>query len=228
MLPEPAIPDLMRRLAEAYPDATAPDTKGGRDPFRSVVTCMLSAQSLDRNTAAAARNLFALATTPEGILALDDAAIAQAIRPCGLYNVKTRNLRRMCRYLLDELDGRVPRDRAGLMSLPGVGRKCADIVQHFTFGEAVVAVDTHVHRVCNRMGLAEGKTEAKTAASLEARLPADWRMQAHVILLAHGKRTCRARAPKCGTCTVNELCEAFLAGEMAVAEPGDEATPPRP
>ncbi|WP_298429694.1 endonuclease III [uncultured Jannaschia sp.] len=199
---------LMETLRRAYPDARQPATKGGRDPFRSVVSCMLSAQSLDRNTAAASKALFALARTPEGILALPDVEIAAAIRPCGLYNVKTRNLKRMCRFLLDEYDGHVPTDRDGLMSLPGVGRKCADIVMAFTFGEAVVAVDTHVHRVCNRMGLATGKTEAQTAASLEARIPEAFRRDGHVILLTHGKRTCRARAPRCADCAVAPLCEA--------------------
>ena len=206
MLSAPDRRALMERLRAAQPGVKAPTVKKGRSPFRSVVSCMLSAQSLDRNTAAASRNLFALAATPAGILALDDEAIAAAIRPCGLYNVKTRNLRKMCEALLEEHGGRVPRTREGLMSLPGVGRKCADIVLHFTFGEAVVAVDTHVHRVCNRTGLAEGKTEAKTAESLEARLPEGFGMDGHVLILNHGKRVCRARAPRCGDCPVADLC----------------------
>ncbi|MBM2577328.1 endonuclease III [Jannaschia sp. Os4] len=207
MLSAPDRLAFMQRLREAQPGVKAPTVKKGRSPFRSVVSCMLSAQSLDRNTAAASRALFALAATPRGILALDDEEIAAAIRPCGLYNMKTRNLRRMCTALLEEHRGRVPRTREGLMSLPGVGRKCADIVLHFTFGEAVVAVDTHVHRVCNRTGLAEGKTEAKTAESLEARLPEGFGMDGHVLILNHGKKVCRARAPKCGACPVADLCE---------------------
>jgi endonuclease-3 len=211
MLDADAVQALMETLRAAYPDARAPETKGGRDPFRSVVTCMLSAQSLDRNTAAASRALFALADTPEGILALDGDEIVAAIRPCGLYNVKARNLAKMCRVLLDEHGGAVPTTRAGLMSLPGVGRKCADIVQAFTFGEAVIAVDTHVHRVCNRTGLAQGKTEERTATSLEARIPDAFRRDGHVILLTHGKRTCRARAPRCDACPVAHLCEAVAA-----------------
>jgi endonuclease-3 len=209
--------ELMRRIGDALPDAQAPEIKTGRDPFRSVVSCMLSAQSLDRNTAAASAALFALADTPEGILALPEARIAAAIRPCGLYNVKARNLRRMCTALLEEHGGRVPTTRAGLMSLPGVGRKCADIVLHFTFGEAVVAVDTHVHRVCNRTGLAEGKTEERTARALEARLPAGWEMRAHVLLLAFGKRTCRARTPRCPDCPVTDLCKARREGRVGGA-----------
>ena len=207
MLDDARMREALERMRAALPDARAPTVKRGRSPFRAVVSCMLSAQSLDRNTAAASRALFALAATPEGILALDDAAVAAAIRPCGLYNVKTRNLKKMCRALIDDHGGRVPRTREGLMRLPGVGRKCADIVLHFTFGEAVVAVDTHVHRVCNRTGLAEGKTEAKTAESLEARLPEGFGMDGHVLILNHGKKVCRARAPKCGACPVADLCE---------------------
>jgi endonuclease-3 len=212
MLDPDATLDVMHRLRAAYPDAKAPDTKGGRDPFRSVVGCLLSAQSLDRNTRAASAALFARADTPEGLLALTDDEIVAAIRPAGLYNMKARNLRRMCRALIDDHGGTVPRTREGLMSLPGIGRKCADIVLHFTFGEAVIAVDTHVHRVCNRIGLARGKTEAQTAKSLDARIPEGFRMDGHVILLTHGKRTCRARTPRCEECAVAPLCEA-VAGE---------------
>jgi endonuclease-3 len=211
MLAPDQIEEAMARLRAAHPEVEPPKSKGGRTPFRSVVTCMLSAQSLDRNTAAAADALFAMADTPEGILALDDDKITEAIRPAGLYNMKARNLRKMCRYLLDELGGEVPRDRAGLMALPGVGRKCADIVLHFTFGEGVIAVDTHVHRVCNRTGLARGKTEAQTAASLEDRIPHGYRMDGHLLLLDHGKKTCRSRAPRCQTCILSDLCEAVAA-----------------
>jgi endonuclease-3 len=209
MLDPDAMNEAMTRLRAAHPSVEPPKSKGGRTAFRSVVSCMLSAQSLDRNTAAASRALFALADTPEGILALTDAQIVDAIRPAGLYNVKARNLRKMCRYLIDELGGAVPRDRKGLMALPGVGRKCADIVLHFTYGEAVIAVDTHVHRVCNRIGLAAGKTEAQTAASLDARIPDVFRMDGHLLLLDHGKKTCRARAPCCDRCVLADLCEAL-------------------
>jgi endonuclease-3 len=147
------------------------------------------------------------------MLALDDAAIAEAIRPCGLYNVKTRNLKKMCRVLLEEHGGVVPETREGLMSLPGVGRKCADIVMSFAFDRDVIAVDTHIHRVCNRTGLAHGKTEAQTAASLEARAP-DWALRdGHFWLLGFGKRVCRARNPDCPACPVNDLCRSYRATE---------------
>ena len=205
---------LYRRLAEAMPGRT-PDAKGPKkqpDPFRSCISCMLSAQSLDRNTAAATQALFALAQTPRGILDLPDEAIAAAIRPAGLYNMKTRNIRKFCTSLLEDHGGVVPRDRAGLLGLPGIGRKCADIVQSFAFDMDVIAVDTHVHRVCNRTGLARGKTEAKTAESLEARTPR-WAMRdGHFWLIQFGKAVCTARAPKCETCVVNDMCRFYAGG----------------
>ena len=221
MLTETDMREALDRMRAAVPDAKAPTIKKNRDPFRSVVSCMLSAQSLDRNTAKASSALFARAATPEAVLALSDEEIVAAIRPAGLYNMKCRNLRKMCRALIDDHGGVVPRTREGLMSLPGVGRKCADIVQHFTFGEAVVAVDTHVHRVCNRTGLAEGKTEAQTAKSLEARLPDDYRMVGHVLLLSFGKRICKSRAPRCDACPLRDLCEAFLSGAMTDRRMGE-------
>ena len=225
MLDAPARRAMMERLRAARPAPPRPRAKGGRDAFRAVVSCLLSAQSLDRNTEAASRALFALARTPEAILALDDAALVDAIRPAGLYNVKARNLRALCRALLSEHGGTVPDTRAGLMSLPGVGRKCADIVLHFTFGQDTVAVDTHVHRVCNRTGLAAGRTEAQTAASLEARLPEGFARDGHLLLLDHGKRVCRARAPRCAACLLTDLCEAVAGRAPSPTLPGGAPRP---
>ena len=208
LLDEDEVETALRRLAETMPGRTrgAKGPKGQPDAFRSCISCMLSAQSRDANTAAAAKALFALARTPEAMLALEEADIAEAIRPCGLYNMKARNIRKFCAALLEAHGGRVPETREGLLSLPGIGRKCADIVMSFTFGAAVIAVDTHVHRVCNRTGLARGKTEAKTAESLEARVP-DWaRHDGHFWLIQFGKRVCTSRAPKCGGCVLNDLC----------------------
>jgi endonuclease-3 len=207
MLDEEAIDAVFRRLAErAPPGPRTPHVKEDPQPFKALVSCLLSAQSRDENTARARNGLFALAETPAGILALDDGDIAAAIKPCGLYNTKTRNLRRLCAHLLEHCGGVVPRTREGLMALPGIGRKCADIMLLFTFGEPAIAVDTHVHRVCNRLGLAGGKTEAETARSLDGRAP-DWaKMDGHLWLLEFGKQVCRSRAPKCGTCYLRDLC----------------------
>ncbi len=213
MLNECEVAQVYRRLAAAMPGRTkgAKGPKGQPDAFRSCISCMLSAQSLDRNTAAATKALFALATTPEDMLALSDEQVARAIKPCGLYNTKTRNIRRFCETLLTQHGGVVPDTREGLLSLPGIGRKCADIVMSFTFGKDVIAVDTHVHRVCNRIGLTEAKTADKTARQLEERSP-EWAMRdGHFWLIQFGKRVCKARAPQCETCPVNDLCEFYAA-----------------
>ncbi|KWV91604.1 endonuclease III [Erythrobacter sp. YT30] len=209
MLSENQVETVYRKLSEAMPGRTknAKGPKGQPDAFRSCISCMLSAQSLDRNTAAATKALFKLAKTPEDMLALDDAEIAEAIKPCGLYNNKTKNIRKFCIALLEEHDGVVPDTREGLMNLPGIGRKCADIVMSFTFGKDVIAVDTHVHRVCNRIGLTDAKTAEKTAQQLEQRSP-EWTLaDGHFWLIQFGKRVCRARVPKCEICLVSDLCE---------------------
>lgn len=184
-----------------------PNVKKEADYFRSLVSCLLSAQSRDENTAKAKNALFALADTPQGILNLDDDAVAKAIKPCGLYNMKTKNLRKLCAALIKEHDSIVPKTREGLMSLPGIGRKCADIMLRFSFGEATIAVDTHVQRVCTRLGLTNGKTEAQSAIELDEKAP-DWaKHDGHEWLIDFGKDICHARAPKCQICFLNDLCE---------------------
>ena len=205
------VEELYRILSEHMPGRVkgAKGPKDQPDPFRSCISCMLSAQSRDANTAAATNALFALARTPQDMLALDDETVAQAVKPAGLYNMKARNIRKFCTALLAQHDGVVPQTRAGLMSLPGIGRKCADIVLQFAFDQDTIAVDTHVHRVANRTGLARGKTEAATAVPLEERSP-DWAMrEGHFWLLQFGKRVCTSRAPACEACPVNHLCRYY-------------------
>ncbi|MEN3791752.1 endonuclease III [Fulvimarina sp. MAC3] len=204
---------VFQRLSEEMPGRTktAKGPKDQPDPFRSVVSCILSAQSRDTNTKTATDQLFALAQTPDGILALDDEAIATAIKPCGLYNNKTRSLKKLCTALIDKHDRNVPQTREGLMSLPGVGRKCADIVMSFTFDADVIAVDTHVHRVSNRIGLTDARTADQTAAQLEKIAP-DWALHdGHFWLIQFGKAVCVSRKPKCEVCPVNDLCLYFAA-----------------
>ena len=198
---------VFERLKALSPKVEKKNTvKDDRVAFRALVSCLLSAQSLDSNTAKAKNALFALADTPKAILALDDETVAAAIRPCGLYNMKTRNLKRLCTALIEDHGEVVPRDRKGLMALPGIGRKCADIMLSFSFGEPVLAVDTHIHRVANRLGLARGRSEAETARSLEARA-AHWAgREGHMWLLRFGKTICRSRAPKCPDCVLRDLC----------------------
>jgi len=202
------VEELFERFRRRAPaDPPEPTVKEDADHFRALVSCLLSAQSRDENTAKARDALFALADTPRAILLLRDATIAAAIKPAGLYNIKTKRLRALCRSLLETHAGVVPKDREGLMALPGIGRKCADIMLLFSFGEPAIAVDTHVNRVCNRTGLALGKTDAQTAQSLEERAP-DWaKRPGHLWLLAFGKSTCRSRAPRCDACFLNDLCE---------------------
>ncbi|WP_233349946.1 endonuclease III domain-containing protein [Litorimonas cladophorae] len=199
---------VLRILSDVMPgdSKSARGPKRAASPFRSCVSCMLSAQSLDRNTAAATKALFKLARSPKGMLKLSDAEIVDAIRPAGLYNMKARNIRRFCEQLLRDYDGVVPATRDELLKLHGIGRKCADLVAHFAFGEAHIAVDTHIRRVCQRTGLAAGKVEAQIAVSLDERAP-DWaKPEAHFWLLQFGKRVCKSRTPQCGVCPIRQFC----------------------
>ncbi|QEG40944.1 endonuclease III domain-containing protein [Roseimaritima ulvae] len=183
--------------------------KGQPNPFRTCLSCILSAQSLDRNTALATKALFKLARTPRTMLQLDVAEIATAIKPCGLYNVKAKNIHKFCAVLIDEFNGVVPQSRDQLMRLPGIGRKCADIVLQFAFGIDTIAVDTHVFRVCNRTGLAYGKTADRTADLLQQRTPSWAVPQAHFWLIQFGKTVCLSRSPRCPVCAVNGICQTY-------------------
>jgi endonuclease-3 len=197
--------------AVAGEPVTDVNVKRRRSPFRSLVACLLSAQSRDANTKRAADALFDRAATPEAILALDEVEIARLIQPCGLYNTKARNLKKLCRALVDEHGGVVPSERAGLMALPGIGRKCADIMLRFVFHEPAIAVDTHVFRVATRLGLSDGRTAEQVARDLEAIVPERFAMRAHMLLLEHGKKICRARVPRCELCPVAAHCAYFAA-----------------
>lgn len=208
MLSEAAVGEVFRRFCERKPEQDViPEVKVKDTVFKSLVSVMLSAQSRDANTAKATRKLFAVAETPEAILALPDERLQDLIKDAGLYRMKARNIKRMCEALLAERGGVVPSSREELMRLPGVGRKSADIMLRFVFGEAAVAVDTHVFRVSNRLGLAHGKVEAQVARQLEHRIPPRWRWGAHIWLLEHGKELCRSRRPRCEACFLVDLCE---------------------
>ncbi|WP_427453114.1 endonuclease III domain-containing protein [Litorimonas sp. WD9-15] len=207
-MPLEDIETAIRILSEIMPGDSRKSRgpKRAKSPFRSCVSCMLSAQSLDRNTAAATTALFKLARSPKGMLKLSDEQIATAIRPAGLYNMKTRNIRKFCEQLLEDHDGVVPQTRDELLKLHGIGRKCADIVAHFVFGEKHIAVDTHIRRVCQRTGIAVGKTADQVAVSLDARAP-DWaKPEAHFWLLNFGKRICKSRTPECTSCPIRQFC----------------------
>jgi endonuclease-3 len=208
MLSEHAIEEIFRRFVERKPDENVvPEVKVKDTVFKSLVSVMLSAQSRDANTAKATAKLFAVAQTPTEILALPEERLQALIKDAGLYRMKARNIRRLCEALLASGAGEIPRTREALMRLPGVGRKSADIMLRFVFGEAAIAVDTHVFRVSRRLGLAAGRVEAQVARELEAKVPARWRWGAHIWLLDHGKEICRSRRPRCEVCYLADLCE---------------------
>ena len=190
------------------PDAF-PIEKVFGDPFMSLVGVALSAQTRDERTAEACDRLFAVARTPEQILALEPDALRDLIRPVGMYNVKARNLLVMCRQLLERHGGLVPNDRQMLMALTGIGRKSTDIMMRFVFNQPAIAVDTHVHRISNRLGVAKTKSEAQTAVILERDTPDEYRWSAHEWLIDHGKYICRARNPLCEECMFLDICDYY-------------------
>lgn len=176
------------------------------DPFQLLVAVVLSAQATDRSVNAATAALYPVAGTPAAILALGEDGLKPYIRHIGLANGKARNVIALCRRLLEQHDGRVPDTRADLEALPGVGRKSANVVLNIAFGQPTIAVDTHVHRVANRLGIAATETPAHTEAVLVARTPARYRQHAHHYLILHGRYRCTARRPDCAGCPVADLC----------------------
>lgn len=196
--------ELYRRLRAALPE---PQTELRFDSvFELLVAVILSAQSTDQSVNEATARLFQVANTPTGILALGEEGLKPYIQTIGLYNNKTRNLIATCRRLLEHHDGEVPRTRAALEQLPGVGRKTASVVLNVAFGEPTIAVDTHIFRVANRTGLAPGKSAREVEEGLEAVTPEPFRRHAHHWLILHGRYTCTARRPRCGTCAIADLC----------------------
>ena len=168
--------------------------------FELLAAVLLSAQATDVGVNKATRRLFALASTPQAMLALGEAAIAEQIRSIGLYRNKAKHLAQTCAILVEQHGGQVPRSREALQALPGVGRKTANVVLNVAFGEPTQAVDTHVFRVSNRTGLAPGKTPAAVEAQLEKRVPPAYRVNAHHWLILHGRYVCTARSPQCTAC----------------------------
>ena len=186
-----------------------PREKIYNNAFKSLVGVTLPAQTKDERTAEACQNLFAVAQTPEEILALDIDELKRLIRPAGMYNNKAKNLRLMSEQLLKRHGGVVPNDREQLMQLAGVGRKSTDIMMRFVFNEPAIAVDTHVHRIANRLGIAKTRAEHKTAEILERDTPDQYRWGAHEWLISYGKYVCKARSPQCGECMFTDLCDYY-------------------
>ncbi|UCH72816.1 MAG: endonuclease III [Rhodospirillales bacterium] len=198
------IAEFFRRL-----EAGNPDPRGELEyinPFTLLVAVVLSAQATDAGVNKATGPLFAVADTPQKMLALGEARLRDYIRTIGLFNTKAKNIIALSRVLIDEHDSAVPRDRAALEKLPGVGRKTANVVLNIAFGEPTIAVDTHIFRVGNRTGLAPGKTPLAVEQKLEKVVPERYKLHAHHWLILHGRYVCKARKPDCPACIVGDLC----------------------
>jgi endonuclease-3 len=175
--------------------------------FTLLVAVALSAQATDAGVNKATRSLFAVADTPEKMVALGEAGLAEHIKTIGLFRQKAKNVIRLSRILLDDYSGVVPSSRAALQSLPGVGRKTANVVLNMWFKHPSQAVDTHIFRVGNRTGIAQGKDVDAVERAIEDNVPVEFQQHAHHWLILHGRYTCVARKPKCGACIIRDLCQ---------------------
>ena len=196
--------EFFRRLAEANPSPTTELESG--NPYQLLVAVVLSAQATDASVNIATKPLFKRVKTPSQMVALGEDALRSAIKTIGLFNTKAKNVIALSHALIDDHDGQVPRTREQLQALPGVGRKTANVVLNTAFGEETFAVDTHVFRVCNRTGLAAGKSVDEVESKLEKIVPQPFRRDAHHWLILHGRSTCKARLPECWRCPVIDLC----------------------
>jgi endonuclease-3 len=196
--------ELFARLAELNPKPTT--ELDYSSSFELLVAVMLSAQATDVGVNKATRKLFPVANTPTQIVALGVETLKKYIASIGLFNTKAANVIATCRILIEQHDSQVPRSRAALEALPGVGRKTANVVLNTAFGEATIAVDTHIFRVANRTGLAPGKTVRAVEDKLMKAVPAEYRNDAHHWLILHGRYVCKARKPDCPNCVIRDLC----------------------
>lgn len=176
-------------------------------PFELLVSVILSAQATDKSVNKATVHLFAIAKTPADIIALGEEQLKSYIKTIGLFNTKARNIIKMCEMLVTQYQGKVPRQRADLETLPGVGRKTANVILNTVFGEPTIAVDTHIFRLANRTGLAIGKTVIEVEKKLLEAVPKEFQQHAHHWLILQGRYVCIARKPKCHECTIADLCE---------------------
>lgn len=199
--------DILKFFERLSQTASEPQTElNFINDFTLLVAVVLSAQATDKGVNKATENLFKRADTASKMAALGESQIREEIKSIGLYRNKAKNVLALSEILRDQFDGVVPRDRETLMSLPGVGRKTANVVMNEAFGEATFAVDTHVFRLGNRTGLAPGKTVLEVEKKLDKRVPEPYRLHAHHWLILHGRYICVARKPKCCECAVADLC----------------------
>ena len=177
------------------------------NPFELLISVVLSAQATDVGVNKATKKLYSVANTPEAIYALGANGLKKYIRTIGLYNTKAENIIKTCKLLIDEHEGQVPADRVSLEKLPGVGRKTANVILNTAFGQPTIAVDTHIFRVSNRTGIAPGKDVRVVEEKLMKFVPDEYKQDAHHWLILHGRYTCVARKPRCGSCVIYDLCE---------------------
>ena len=175
--------------------------------FQLLIAVLLSAQSTDVGVNKATDKLFKKVKTPRAMLNLGEAGLKDYIKTIGLYNTKAKNVIKTCKILTEEYNGKVPEDRTALESLPGVGRKTANVILNTAFGQPTIAVDTHIFRVSNRTGIAPGKTVNEVEKKLLKFVPDEYKHDAHHWLILHGRYTCIARKPRCGSCVIEDLCE---------------------
>ena len=196
--------EMFTRLRELNPRPTT--ELAYTTPLELLVAVVLSAQATDVGVNKATRRLYPVANTPAAILALGEDGLKGYISTIGLFNAKAKNVIALCRLLIEQHDGEVPREREALEALPGVGRKTAIVVLNTAFGEPTIAVDTHIFRVSNRTGLAPGKDVRAVEAKLEKVVPPEFKLDAHHWLILHGRYVCKARKPDCPHCVIRDLC----------------------
>jgi endonuclease-3 len=205
---KPWTPTEVREVFSRFQQAN-PEPRGELEhvnPFTLLVAVVLSAQATDAGVNKATRALFEIADTPQKMLDLGEERLREYIKTIGLYRTKAKNVIALSAKVLSDFGGEVPRTRAEIESLPGAGRKTANVVLNMAFGEHTMAVDTHVFRVGNRTGLAPGKTPLEVELGLEKVIPAEFMLHAHHWLILHGRYTCLARKPRCEVCLINDLC----------------------
>jgi endonuclease III len=197
--------EIFLRLQAANPHPTTELEHS--TPFELLVAVILSAQATDKSVNIATRELFPIANTPQKILDLGEATLREYVQRIGLYQTKSKHIIQMCRILLEQHGGQVPQTREALEALPGVGRKTANVILNTAFGQPTIAVDTHIFRISNRIGLAPGKDVVEVEKKLMKFVPDEFKQDAHHWLILHGRYVCMARKPKCRECIIQDLCE---------------------
>jgi endonuclease-3 len=197
--------EIFSRLKQHNPKPTT--ELSYKTPFELLVAVILSAQATDKGVNKATQKLFKVANTPRKIYNLGEKGLKEYIKTIGLYNSKAKNIIKTCEILIKEHKGKVPRERTSLEALPGVGRKTANVILNTAFGEPTIAVDTHIFRVSNRTNIAPGKNVLEVELKLLKYVPDEFKHDAHHWMILHGRYTCVARKPRCGSCVIEDLCE---------------------